>query len=538
MPKEKRRYVIYLRKSTDDEKKQVRSLDDQKLECLELARDLTINVAEKDIIVETASAKKSGNRPLFDALIEGFKMGKYHGLISWSPDRISRNMKEAGEVIELIDEERIQDLLFRTYQFENTPNGKMMLGILFATSKQYSDKLAVDVSRGITGNIREGKYTGTVKRGYYADTSTGYFMPDGYNWELLREAVNMRLHQNKTNVDVAAFLNQSYLSTRKDQESDPKLSKMTKQMVGKMFEDPFYFGLYKFGNNLADLTEIYDFLPLVTPDEYITLNQKMSSDFGETYAGKNTKNERLDYGLLRDKVICDYCDTPMQFQHQPILRGKNEGKWVISYYCRNKDVCQRHKTEENKRNGTPLKKSIRAKYIMAHIEYTLRNCTKKSQAAYKMYIDKLEVKLAQDRAIAKRKLLEAKNELRIQNSQYLKYQEFQINHPDEYRQHHNGKLEHHQNLINAAKHNITSSEQEIEHLSAALPSEQEFYELTNSYLLTLLNTTDLVEQNAVCNELVSNLRAGNDAVSVINLNKPYDLLVDLTKVSIGRGDRI
>lgn len=33
LPKEKRRYVMYLRKSTDDEAKQVRSLEDQETEC-------------------------------------------------------------------------------------------------------------------------------------------------------------------------------------------------------------------------------------------------------------------------------------------------------------------------------------------------------------------------------------------------------------------------------------------------------------------------------------------------------------------------
>lgn len=30
-------------------------------------------------------------------MIQGFKTGKYQGLLSWSPDRLSRNMKEAGE---------------------------------------------------------------------------------------------------------------------------------------------------------------------------------------------------------------------------------------------------------------------------------------------------------------------------------------------------------------------------------------------------------------------------------------------------------
>ncbi len=37
-------------------------------------------------------------------------------------------MKEGSEIIELVDLERIQDLHFKTYQFENTPNDKMRAG--------------------------------------------------------------------------------------------------------------------------------------------------------------------------------------------------------------------------------------------------------------------------------------------------------------------------------------------------------------------------------------------------------------------------
>jgi DNA invertase Pin-like site-specific DNA recombinase len=533
LPKEKRRYVIYLRKSTDDEAKQIRSLEDQRAECLELARRLDIEVDEKDILEESASAKISGNRPIFQSMIEGFKTGKYHGLISWSPDRISRNMKEAGEIIEMIDHEQIQDLQFKTYQFENSPNGKMLLGILFATSKQYSDKLAVDVSRGITGNIKDGKYTGLSKKGYYADKSTGYFVPDGFNWELLREAVNMRLHQAKTNVEIAAFLNESHLSVRKDQDNDYRLVKVDKQMVGDIFADPFYFGLYQYGKNLADLTELYDFLPLLTPDEHITLNQTMAASFNAKYVGKSKQSKRLDYGLLRGKVICDYCDSAMQFQNQEIKRGKNKGKHVVSFYCR--DIsCQRYKTDENKANGEPLKKSIRAKYISAHIEYVIRNCMKKSKKAYDLYIDNLRLKLAQEVAIANRKLKEAKKDLQYNENEHLRYQRFQIDHFDNYKKYYNGKLEEHQQLINVANHSIKKSEDELERLKSGLPTEQEFYELIYSYLLTLLETTDIVEQDAVYNELVSNLRAGNDSVSVIKLNPPYNLLVDLAKVSTGR----
>ena len=175
---------------------------------------------------------------------------------------------------------------------------------------------------------------------------------------------------------------------------------------------------------------------------------------------------------------------------------------------------------------------------MATIEWTLRNCTKKSKQAYQLHIDKLNAKLAQDTAIAKRKLSEAQSVLRTNEKQYMRYQQFQIDHPADYKKHHNGKLEHHQQLINVAKHSIKKCQEELERLKSGLPTEQEFYELISLYLSVLLNTPDLMEQDAVCNELVLNLRAGNDIVPVIKLNPPYNLQVDLDEISIGRGERI
>ncbi|MBU1083429.1 recombinase family protein [Patescibacteria group bacterium] len=529
LPKEKRRYVIYLRKSTDDEAKQVRSLPDQRIECLALAQGLDIKVREEDIFEESASAKISGNRPIFEGILNGFLVGKYHGLIAWSPDRLSRNMKEAGEIIEMIDHEQIQDLLFKTYQFDNTPNGKMLLGILFATSKQYSDKLSVDVNRGNTGLVREGKYIGTIKKGYCVDRDTGYFTPDGDNWELLRKAVNMKLYKGKSNIEIVDFL-RGKLHKRKDLDSENKIVQVDKNSVPKMFGDPFYFGLYRYGKHFVDLTEIYNFLPLITPDEYIKLNPKTAFNFGEYSFAKKASPNKLGYGYLRGKVICDYCDSVMQFQHQEIKRGENKGKWVISFYCRNKD-CQRHKDKK-------LKKSIRAKYISAHIGYILRNCMKKNKEAYKLYKDRLKLKLAENRGIAERKLREAKSDLKMSEQRYFKYQEFQVNDPEGYKRHHSGKLEQLLNTMEIARHNIQSNKDKLSELNKGLPTEEKFYELIKSYLVKLRQPKDMIEEDIIYNELVSNLRAGDDSISVVEFNSPYNLMVDLDKIITGRGERI
>lgn len=529
LPKEKRRYVIYLRKSTDDERKQVRSIDDQRKECLALAKRLDIKVRPEDIFEERWSAKTSGKRKIFNAMMEGFELSKYHGLISWSPDRLSRNMLEGGQIIEHVDLEKIQDLLFCTYAFDNTPNGKMMLGILFATSKQYSDKLAVDVARGITGAIHEGKYVGLIKKGYYADTDNGRFMPDGVHWQLLRQAVVMRLKEGKTNQEIADFLNASNFSFRKHQDDPYRKGKMDKKTVATMFSDPFYTGAYKYGDNLTNLNDTYNFLPLMTPDEFIALGRGISDSFNQKFVGRNNVSQRLDFGLLREKVICDFCDGNMGFQRTRIVRGRNAGSWQLSHYCRNKD-CIRHNDEEAIRvYGKKLAKSISARFITAHIEWTLRHMTANVLEAHKQYISRIEKQVSIDKDIAKRKLTEAKVELKRQKDMYAKYQIFQVDEPETYKKHHAGKLEFHQAQINAVNASITSMQKELDDLRKALPTREEFVELVHSYLKTILETSDLIEEDAVYRELVLNLRVRDNVVSVIKLNPPYDMMVDLSE---------
>jgi DNA invertase Pin-like site-specific DNA recombinase len=527
LPKERRKYVIYLRKSTDSEDRQIRSLDDQKKECLDLAKRMNIKIKDEDIVEESASAKKSGNRPIFDDMLQGFRIGKYHGLITWSPDRLSRNMKEAGEVIEMIDLELIQDLQFSTYQFENTPSGKMMLGILFATSKQYSDKLAVDVNRGNSGNIRDGKYNGLLKKGYFVEHGTSFFGVDKENWDLLRKAVVMRLHEKKTLEAIAEYLNQSGLSQRKRSDDLGKPVRSDKKSVQNLFKDSFYCGVYKYGDNIINLNEAHNFLPLMTVDEHIELNKSIADDFGAKTVSSSTA-KRLGYGYLRGKVICDYCDSVMKFQLTLIKRGKNAGHHMITYYCENK-TC--------KRREPGIKKSVRAKVISAAIEHTIRHCTIRSKEAYQMYIHTIESDIAASKAIVKRKLSEAKDSLAQNQKMYSKYQKFQLEHPKEYDKHHKGNLERHSELIEIARQNVDDNKHELEKLSSSLPTEEEFSELMDRYLLTVLETDDLLEKDMICSKIVANLRVREDFVSVITLNPPYDLMADLTKVSLGRGER-
>ena len=133
------------------------------------------------------------------------------------------------------------------------------------------------------------------------------------------------------------------------------------------------------------------------------------------------------------------------------------------------------------------------------------------------------------KATVSRKLSDAKKDSKLQRDFYSKYQNFQVSDSIEYKKHHNGKLEYHQSQIMSIEEMVSKLEDEKAQLNKALPTREEFVELINSYLETILKTTDVVEEDLVYREIVLNLRANDDFISVIKLNPPYDMMVDLNK---------
>lgn len=115
------RYIIYTRVSTDDVK-QSGSLEDQEKACVEFANKKGLKFI--NVLAEQESAKESEKREQFGKMIKDIRAGKYKGIIAWHPDRLARNMKDAGEIIDLLDKKIIEDLQFPAYQFDNTPTGK------------------------------------------------------------------------------------------------------------------------------------------------------------------------------------------------------------------------------------------------------------------------------------------------------------------------------------------------------------------------------------------------------------------------------
>jgi len=140
------KFFLYARKSTDVEDKQVRSIESQISELRAFTKQESLIIAE--VFIEKQSAKTPGRR-IFYEMFDRIEKGEVNGILAWHADRLARNSVDGGKIIYLLDCGRIQFLKFPTLWFENTPQRKFMLNIVFGQSKYYVDSLAENTKRGL-----------------------------------------------------------------------------------------------------------------------------------------------------------------------------------------------------------------------------------------------------------------------------------------------------------------------------------------------------------------------------------------------------
>ena len=164
------RYCLYARKSTESEERQILSIDSQVKEMLQIAEREGLEVAE--IRRESHSAKATGQRPVFNEIINDIRLGKFSGILTWAPDRLSRNAGDLGKLVDLMDEKLLLEI--RTYgqRFTNSPNEKFLLMIQGSQAKLENDNRGVNVRRGLRTRCEMGLRPGVAPTGYLNEKRT------------------------------------------------------------------------------------------------------------------------------------------------------------------------------------------------------------------------------------------------------------------------------------------------------------------------------------------------------------------------------
>ncbi len=226
------KYIIYCRKSTDTEDKQVLSLESQENELLRLAQTHSLEVVE--ILHESKSAKSEG-RLIFNQVLEKIKKGKAEGIICWKLDRLARNFIDGGKIIDLLQRGAIKEI--RTYEGVHLPSDNvLMLAVNFGMANQYVRDLSTNVKRGNRAKLERGEWPNHAPFGYINDKATKTIKIDKKLAPYVVRAFELYATGGNTLKDITNVLYKEGVRTKTG-------NKVGKNQIHRFINNKFYCGL-------------------------------------------------------------------------------------------------------------------------------------------------------------------------------------------------------------------------------------------------------------------------------------------------------
>ena len=310
------KFFLYARKSTDVEDKQVRSIEDQIAELRAFAKQENLNIAE--IFIEKQSAKIPG-RPIFGEMLKRVENGEANGILAWHADRLARNSVDGGRIIYLLDCGRIAALKFPTLWFENTPQGKFMLSIVFGQSKYYVDSLSENTKRGLRQKVKRGEYPSLAPVGYINDKRTKSVVVDKKYAPIVRKAFELYAQGDQKLENIGSFLAQHNLLSKSGKRIH--ISRAT-----FILSNPFYTGLFRYAG------EIYEgkHEPIIAKKLFDRVQEILKQRGRPRH--KSKIEPQVFCGLLR----CATCGMMITGEYRVKTQKNGTQHFYIYYHCTKK----------------------------------------------------------------------------------------------------------------------------------------------------------------------------------------------------------
>ena len=361
------KFVIYTRKSSEQEERQILSIESQLRELEEYAAKEQLQIVAS--LSEARSARETG-RTVFGEMLGLIEEGEADGILAWHPDRLARNAVDGGRIIHLLDTGHLKDLCFPTLTFENTPQGKFMLSIAFSQSKYYVDNLSENVKRGIRQKLKRGEWSWFAPTGYLNNPHTRNIDPDSEKAPIVRRAFELYSTGEYTLDSIRDFLKAQGLSSRTG-------CVMNRAAVQTMLQNPIYYGLMRVNGELHEGS----FKPLIKKELFDKV-QCVMKDRGKPRKG--SKNNFPFTGWLK----CAHCGCSITAQKQ---------KGHHYYHC------------TKKKSPCPAKGYLREEKILEQAKKIVEELSLPDDWADKM-LDKLNEKQTQSKSDNRAVVQHLKNE--------------------------------------------------------------------------------------------------------------------------------
>lgn len=328
-------YCLYARKSTEDDERQAMSIDSQIKEMQQLADREGLQV--KEIRLEKHSAKLSGQRPVFNTLIDDLRDGTFTGILTWAPDRLSRNAGDLGMLVDLMDQGKLQQIKTFSQSFGNNPNEKFLLMILCSQAKLENDQKGINVKRGIRAKCEMGWRPGPPPIGYYNRTMAGLkdIIIDPERGHIITEMFERVAVKGNSGRTIKEWLDGIDFTSRAGK-------KITISLVYLMLKNPFYYGKFEYPIGSGTWYQ-GKHGPLITKDLFDKVQEQLVIPFKKAKWGTKVFT-------FKEFFKCATCGSSITAEERNRERKFRPSVYHVYYHCsRQKDYkCREPYVPEDK----------------------------------------------------------------------------------------------------------------------------------------------------------------------------------------------
>lgn len=368
-------YCLYARKSSESDERQAMSIDSQVKEMSDLAKKENLNI--KNIYKESHSAKTSGTRPLLMQLISDIRSGEYNGILTWAPDRLSRNAGDLGMLVDLMDQEKLHQIRTFSQTFSNNPNEKFLLMILCSQAKLENDQKGINVKRGIRAKCELGWRPGIAPLGYYnrAFAGTKDIIVDPERGPLVTEMFEKVAYNKDSGRKIHRWFIEKGFKNRSG-------TNVSLSQIYLMLKNPFYYGEFEYPAG-SGVWYKGGHKPLITKELFYKVRKQLVVPEKSKWGGKHFTYK----GLLK----CASCKSSVVGEERYRKRkyGKEPNHHIYYHCSRQKDYKCKEAYVTEKKIEKGIYKFINFMYINHPIKINLTEDIREDMKKYKEVRDQI-----------------------------------------------------------------------------------------------------------------------------------------------------
>lgn len=320
-PQQTLRYCLYARKSSESDERQAMSIDSQIKEMSALAVKEQLQIV--DIKQESHSAKISGARPLFVEMLSDLSNDKYNAVLTWAPDRLSRNAGDLGSLVDMIDQKKLLRIRTISQSFSDNPAEKFLLMILCSQAKLENDNRGLNVKRGIRTKCEMGWRPCPAPLGYinYSHNGTKKVMLNKEIAPKLKEIFELVAEAGYSGRDLKRMIDKEKILKQQTGRQVPL------SMIYRILKSPFYYGRFEYPENSGTwYTGAHE--PLITKKLFDKVQKKLRVPIKPKWGEK--------YFLFKDIFKCAYCGASIVCEEKFKVQDNGNKHKYIYYHCSKK----------------------------------------------------------------------------------------------------------------------------------------------------------------------------------------------------------